>query len=226
MVDRIKKVMEYKELNKSSFARTIGIDPSRMTHIFNGHNEPTLDMVRRIVVAFPDISSEWLISGVGNMVKGELDIFSLPQETPAPTIKNVDNMQQTSLFDFDDDDPVVEATDPEDGEDVGAEPEVGESVEEPVEDIVEEVEPATAEVAPVREPVAEKPVRTVSPEPKVLQPAKPSVVQTRNRSKSSESHIAGGSARRERISNSQADKKIVKIVFFYDDRSFEEYRPS
>lgn len=219
MVDRIKKVMKYKDLNKSSFARAIGIDPSRMTHIFNGHNEPTLDMVRRIVVAFPDVSSEWLISGIGDMIKKDYEEPAPVAVAPDPTVRNVDNMMQTSLFDFDVSETV--ATD-------STQEQVAAPVQDAAKDEVFDTLPISVETpvtAPVEAPTLET-EQVIEESQKNVQPEKPSAPITRNRAKSSESHISGTNTKRERISNSQGDRKLVKIVFFYDDRSFEEYRPN
>ena len=219
MVDRIKKVMEFKDFNKSSFARAIGIDPSRMTHIFNGHNEPTLDMVRRIVVAFPDVSSEWLISGIGNMIKDDFVEPSPVEQAPEPTVRMVDNMQQTSLFDFDEPEPVAMESE--------LEQEPAPIVDDKKESVVESVD--ASEGSPAPSPVEATVLKTetvVDESQKAPQPEKVRVPMPRNRAKTAESHFQGANTKRDRISNSQGDRKLVKIVFFYDDRSFEEYRPS
>ena len=77
--------------------------------------------------------------------------------------------------------------------------------------------------SPTEEPVEEPAVTMTVPEP---QPRNEIVTRpNRGRSRVSDSRISVASPRRERISNSQDDKKLVKIVFFYEDRSFEEYYP-
>ena len=75
--------------------------------------------------------------------------------------------------------------------------------------------------SPTEEPVEEPAVTVPEPQPKNEIVTRPS----RGRSRVSDSRISVASPRRERISNSQDDKKLVKIVFFYEDRSFEEYYP-
>lgn len=208
MVDRIKQVMEYEQMSPTAFADKININRSSLTHIFSGRNQPSLDIAKKILIAFPEISTEWLIMGMGNMVQE----VPAPVETPVP-VKNVDNMQQTDLFS-------------------GTEDEVLDQTEKEIVD-TEIVEEEVA--APEQEPTArEKSINTtqqtidepVKEEVVVNDPPVAAPARARGRSRLSESHIPASSQRRDRISNSPGDKKLVKIVFFYEDRSFEEYRPS
>ncbi|MGI6592216.1 MAG: helix-turn-helix domain-containing protein [Bacteroidales bacterium] len=91
MLDRIIKIMEYYKLTPSEFADTLEIDRSRLSHILNGRNKPSLEVVMKILENFPDISSEWLLFDKGDMFKkkifskdqlqtGELDLI-IPEKT-------------------------------------------------------------------------------------------------------------------------------------------------
>lgn len=77
MLDRIIKIMEYYKLTPSEFADTLEIDRSRLSHILNGRNKPSLEVVMKILENFPDISSEWLLFDKGDMFKKK--IFSKDQ---------------------------------------------------------------------------------------------------------------------------------------------------
>ncbi len=87
MVDRIKQVMEHYEETPAGFAEKIGVNRSNLTHLFSGRNQPSLDFAKKVLVAFPEVSTEWLIMGVGNMIKD-------PDE--APVVKR--EFIQTDLF--------------------------------------------------------------------------------------------------------------------------------
>jgi len=80
-------------MSPTAFADKINVNRSSLTHIFSGRNQPSLDIAKKILIAFPEISTEWLIMGMGNMIQD----VPVPTETPVP-VKNVDNMQQTDLF--------------------------------------------------------------------------------------------------------------------------------
>ena len=69
MVERIKQIMEYYKLAPASFAEVIGINRSNLTHLFSGRNQPSLDLAKKILHCYPDIKTEWLIMGVGNMFR-------------------------------------------------------------------------------------------------------------------------------------------------------------
>jgi len=69
MIDRIKQVMEYYKLSPASFAEQMGINRSNLTHLFSGRNQPSLEFAKKILHCFPDIKTEWLIMGVGQMFR-------------------------------------------------------------------------------------------------------------------------------------------------------------
>jgi len=73
MVDRIKQIMEYYQLAPATFAEQIGINRSNLTHLFSGRNQPSLDLAKKILHCFPDIKTEWLIMGVGEMFRNSED---------------------------------------------------------------------------------------------------------------------------------------------------------
>lgn len=63
MLDRIKEIMLQKGLNPSGFADEIQVQRSSISHILNGRNKPSLELIQKIIAAFPDIDIEWLITG-------------------------------------------------------------------------------------------------------------------------------------------------------------------
>ena len=66
-------------MTPSQFAEAIEINRSTLTHLFSGRNQPSLDIARKILNAFPEISTEWLIMGVGPMHNQNIsdpDLFS------------------------------------------------------------------------------------------------------------------------------------------------------
>ncbi len=80
MVERILLVLKIKNLSPSKFADEIGIQRSSMSHIMSGRNLPSLDLILKILQKFNDINSEWLIQGIGPMLKsGQIDLFTLDQ---------------------------------------------------------------------------------------------------------------------------------------------------
>ena len=73
MVERIKRILEYYQLSPASFAEQIGINRSNVTHLFTGRNQPSLELAKKILHAYPEIKTEWLIMGVGEMLRTDED---------------------------------------------------------------------------------------------------------------------------------------------------------
>ena len=71
MLERIKKIIEKEGHNPSSFADEIGISRGTMNHILNGRNNPSLDVMTKILTNFPSINSDWLLFGTGSLYKGD-----------------------------------------------------------------------------------------------------------------------------------------------------------
>jgi len=71
MIDRIKLLIDKENENASSFADKIGISRSSMNHILNGRNNPSLDMILKILKKYNTIHTEWLLWGNLPMYKTE-----------------------------------------------------------------------------------------------------------------------------------------------------------
>lgn len=82
MKERIEELIRAARLSSSQFAELIGIQRSAMSHILNGRNNPSLDVVMKIHQKFPDVSLEWILTGKGVMsAKGEIISPSEPVQT-------------------------------------------------------------------------------------------------------------------------------------------------
>lgn len=67
MKDRIRKVMESQNMTQQEFADFVHISPASLSSVFTGRTRPTLTIVEAIKSALPDISTDWLMFGSGNM---------------------------------------------------------------------------------------------------------------------------------------------------------------
>lgn len=68
MVERIREILQANQLTPTQFADTIGVARPIISHILSGRNKPSLEVVQKIVAAFPAISLPWLLSGAGAML--------------------------------------------------------------------------------------------------------------------------------------------------------------
>lgn len=69
MKDRIKKIMESQKMTQQEFSDYIKIAPATLSSIFTGRTRPSLSVVEAIKNRFRDISTDWLMFGVGPMFK-------------------------------------------------------------------------------------------------------------------------------------------------------------
>lgn len=69
MKDRIKQIMDNEQLSPSEFADKLQIGRAVISHILNGRNNPSLDVVTRILTKINYINPDWLLTGMGEMYK-------------------------------------------------------------------------------------------------------------------------------------------------------------
>ena len=69
MIERINLLLKAKNITARQFAEEIGIQPSGMSHIMSGRNKPSLDFVMRVLNRYPEIDTNWLLFGKGEMYK-------------------------------------------------------------------------------------------------------------------------------------------------------------
>jgi len=69
MKNRIAEIIEREKLTSLKFANLIGIQPSAVSHILAGRNNPSMDVIQKILNTFRTINSDWLILGVGSMYR-------------------------------------------------------------------------------------------------------------------------------------------------------------
>ncbi|OGX81200.1 hypothetical protein BEN47_19300 [Hymenobacter lapidarius] len=77
-------MLETRQLTPTQFADSIGIARPIVSHILSGRNKPSLEVVQRILAAMPDLSMAWLLNGTGAMLAGA-PVAPLVQPAQAPT---------------------------------------------------------------------------------------------------------------------------------------------
>ena len=100
LAEKIELIIKRKQLSSSQFADILGIPRSSISHILSGRNKPSLDVVQKILTAFPEISAEELLFEdrslqVATAVKTQMasnppmpTLFDSPAPSPSESIKN------------------------------------------------------------------------------------------------------------------------------------------
>lgn len=61
--DRLAHILRSKNLTGSQFAGLVGIQPSNVSHLLSGRNNPSLDFLVKLKETFPEYNFDWLIMG-------------------------------------------------------------------------------------------------------------------------------------------------------------------
>ena len=83
MINRINLILRAKNITARQFAEEIGIQPSGMSHILGGRNNPSLDFVAKVLRRYPEIDANWLLLGRGEMYASGAPA-PLPPASPDP----------------------------------------------------------------------------------------------------------------------------------------------
>lgn len=87
MVERIRTLLESRQLTPTQFADLIGVARPIISHILSGRNKPSLDVVQRILAALPDLSMAWLLNGTEPMLTtANPPVAPVAQPVAAPVV--------------------------------------------------------------------------------------------------------------------------------------------
>ena len=113
MKDRIRQIMDAKGMSQKEFAQFIELSPSALSNIFTGRTQPTLNVVEAIKKKIPDISTDWLMLGIGQMYNATSTPSSTTPSAP-PTFPNDHEVRQDPILSFDfESSPTSEITSPQ-----------------------------------------------------------------------------------------------------------------
>ena len=91
MKDRIAHIIRAKNLTAAEFALRLGIQPSNISHLLSGRNNPSLDFVKKLKETFPEYSLDWIIFGRGPITVSE----PFPDVTPIQAVPTTPVVEQT-----------------------------------------------------------------------------------------------------------------------------------
>ena len=88
--ERLMALMQAEGMNAKEFAAEVGISAATMSNIINGRNNPSLEVMQKVLNRFRNVSTNWLILGVGSMYSEKIDSQEdkNADNNPADTLHN------------------------------------------------------------------------------------------------------------------------------------------
>ena len=71
MIDRIKQIISHYNMSVNSFDQKIGANQVTINQQMNGDRKISLDTILKIINSFDLISTDWLLTGKGDMLRKE-----------------------------------------------------------------------------------------------------------------------------------------------------------
>jgi transcriptional regulator with XRE-family HTH domain len=107
--DKIELLIKRKQMSSSQFADVLGIPRSSISHILSGRNKPSLDVVQKILTAFPEVSAEDLLFEDRTLIVAGTklptptsqetlplnNLFDAPNDTASESVKN--NLPESTI---------------------------------------------------------------------------------------------------------------------------------
>ena len=236
--DRIKLIMAEHNMTQAAFADYIDVGRPNITHLMTGRDKSSQKIVSRILLAFPEINSRWLLNGEGDMYRKMPSKTQMEVDAALQHYENTHEMQ-TSLFGMEEalvshqpSDTIVTSAQTPVSATVSASTSVSAPVPTPVQDQVSASDSASASLPThAQNPTTDNMNTPISGNADTSMPE--TAVSTTPVLTSENPHPQQVKAStRVELPAQECDipqpqgKRIRKIVFFYDDKTFEEYYPS
>lgn len=78
---RFMKVLSYYKYSGYKLSKEVeGISEAKITHIRNGRNKPSLELINVLIKKFPEVNKSWLLNGEGNMLNSPIEGYSTSQD--------------------------------------------------------------------------------------------------------------------------------------------------
>lgn len=208
MVDRINLLLKAKNKSSRQFAEEIGIQPSGMSHILSGRNNPSLDFVMKVVKRWPEININWLMFGKGEMYVSSNGTQPVPEASKKEQVVSSVLVQGEKQFDL--------FSQPGDysnnGDAVASESTLGNGKDDEAR-VTQSVDNLSPREVMSPDPIPAQDINnkaTIPPRGETGQPVENSI----NEAPRSSDHI-----------QPSLNKKIVKLIVLFDDHTFSEYYP-
>lgn len=78
---RLLQFLQAENITQSQFADILDVARGSVSHILSGRNRPGYDFMESLLLHYPNLNLDWLLTGKGKMYKNSPEEVSLPQDT-------------------------------------------------------------------------------------------------------------------------------------------------
>ncbi|MDI9859655.1 helix-turn-helix transcriptional regulator [Flectobacillus roseus] len=75
---RFEALIKALKMNNNSFANSIGKSPSNIKFVVDGSSKPGFDLLEQVLKTYPNVNSDWLLRGEGEMFKQTEKVVAEP----------------------------------------------------------------------------------------------------------------------------------------------------
>jgi len=95
--ERIRTLIETKKMSQTAFAELIDSNRQNIVRVINGETRPNYVFINKILIAIPELSSEWLTRGIGPMWKGKGNPSDIGNSSVPPPKNEEDDWQNMTI---------------------------------------------------------------------------------------------------------------------------------
>lgn len=88
--ERIRMIIESHQITAGVFADKIGVQRSNVSHVLSGRNKPSFEFLEKVLLAFPRVSAQWLLTGnqTEAVVNESVQIEQIETKSKFTNVKN------------------------------------------------------------------------------------------------------------------------------------------
>jgi transcriptional regulator with XRE-family HTH domain len=98
ITDRIINLRKHKNLSQKDFADITEISRSTLSEVENRKNKPSSALIVGIAHAFGDVNIEWLLTGIGEMIKFNCDENNSPIEQIVELVEPLNTERRSEIL--------------------------------------------------------------------------------------------------------------------------------
>lgn len=73
MRNRLAELIAEEGITSSKFAELLEVQPSNISHILSGRNNPSYDFIVRVLSKFTNVNPDWLLLGEGDIYRSKIE---------------------------------------------------------------------------------------------------------------------------------------------------------